>query len=268
MSWWGKILGGIFGYLVNGPFTALLGFMLGHGLDSLGQSNHKKAIRREKIAAYTARANYFSATFYVMGHICKADGRVTAEEIRLASLIMDRMGLTGPQREKAISLFNKGKNPSFPIEPVLEKLRDACLTHKNLLRMFMEIQIMAAMADGELSALERQLLMKISERLGILPMEYRRIEDRVRITMNISDRTSKTEQSKTDESLANAYAFLGIDHDASDREVKRAYRRMLSQHHPDKLVSKGLPEEMIKLASKKTHEIRQAYELICASRGL
>ena len=268
MSWWGKILGGIFGYLVNGPFTALLGVLLGHALDSLGAVNRKKAAHRQKVSAYAARANYFSATFSVMGHVSKVDGHVSADEIRVATLVMDRMSLTRSQREKAISLFNHGKKSEFPIDRILKKLRGACLTHKNLLRMFMEIQIMAAMADGDLSSVERRLLLQISEHLGILRMEYQRIEDRVRVTMKVAGKEEVNEYTHSEKALHNAYTFLGIKKDVSDREIKKAYRRLLSKHHPDKLVSKGLPEEMLKHASQQTHEIRQAYEVICAAREI
>ena len=271
MSWWGKVLGGIFGYLVNGPVGALLGALLGHALDSLGavsKKSKKKFVRKQKLSAYAAQANYFSATFSVMGHVSKVDGHVTADEIRVATQVMDRMGLTKPQREKAISLFNEGKSSSFPIENVLMKLRDSCLSQKSLLRMFMEIQLMAAMADGDLSVIERALLLQISERLGILRMEYQRIEERVRVAMNIADNGGVGEHTHSEKTIHNAYTFLGIKKSVSDREVKKAYRRLLSQHHPDKLVSKGLPEEMMKLATQKTHEIRQAYEVICAARGI
>ena len=271
MSWWGKILGGIFGYLANGPFGALFGALLGHALDSLGtvSSNSKRrTAHRQKISAYTTKANYFSSTFYIMGHVCKADGHVSADEIRVATMIMDRMGLDKSQREKAILLFNEGKKPSFPVNQVLKKLRDSCLSQKNLLRMFMEIQIMSAMADGELSKVERQLLLHISERLGILQTEYQRIEDRVRVAMNLTDKEEVGERTHSGKSIRDAYTYLGVNKGASDREVKKAYRRLLSQHHPDKLVSKGLPEEMMKLATQKTHEIIQAYEVICVARGI
>ena len=269
MSWWGKILGGIFGYLVNGPFTALLGALLGHALDSLGSVGKKKSVRKKKISAYTAKANYFSSTFSIMGHVSKVDGHVTEDEIRVATMVMDRMGLTKPQREKAISLFNEGKSPSFPVDQTLMRLRDSCLSQKNLLRMFMEIQIMAAIADGEISPLEQRLLLKISQRLGILRMEYQRIEDRVRVAMQSNTRNESVgDRTHSERTIRDAYTYLGISKEVSDRDVKRAYRRLLSQHHPDKLVSKGLPEEMMKLAAQKTHEIRQAYEVICTARGI
>jgi len=267
MSWWGKILGGIFGYLINGPFTALLGALLGHFVDTLGNNTtQSKPSRRHKNPAFTARSNYFSSTFYVMGHVCKADGHISADEIRVAREVMERMELTKPQCERAIGLFNEGKSPAFPVDQVLKKLRTSCSSQKNLLRMFMEIQIMAAMADGDLSVVEHRLLLQISERLGIPRQEYQHIERRVRIAMGISDKADHQEYSNGENKLREAYIFLGIKEKASDRDVKKAYRRLLSQHHPDKLVSKGLPEEMMKLATQKTHEIRQAYEVICTAR--
>lgn len=268
MSWWGKILGGIFGYLINGPFTALLGALLGHALDSLGQVGQKKPTQKQKVSSYAAQANYFSSTFSVMGHVSKVDGHVSVDEIRVATLVMDRMGLSKQQREKAISLFNQGKNKSFPIEQTLKRLRDSCLSQKNLLRMFMEIQIMAAIADGEISTVERHLLLQISQQLGILRMEYERIEDRVRVAMQSAGSEQVGERTHNERTIRDAHVMLGIKKDATDREVKKAYRRLLSQHHPDKLVSKGLPEEMMKLATQKTHEIRQAYEVICTARGI
>ena len=71
----------------------------------------------------------------------------------------------------------------------------------------------------------------------------------------------------TEAQLSSAYALLNVAEDASDAEIKKAYRRLLSQHHPDKLVAKGLPEEMMKMAAEKTHQIRKAYEIIREQRG-
>lgn len=269
MSWWGKILGGIFGYLVDGPVTALLGALVGHALDSLGSSGRKKnPTKKQKVSSYAAQANYFSSTFSVMGHVSKVDGHVSVNEIRVATLVMDRMGLSKGQREKAISLFNQGKKKSFPLEKTLKVLRDSCMSQKNLLRMFMEIQIMAAMADGEVTSVERHLLLQISQQLGILRMEYERIEGRVRVAMQSTGNEPVGERTHGESTIRDAYTMIGVNKEATDREVKKAYRRLLSQHHPDKLVSKGLPEEMMKLATEKTHEIRQAYEVICTARGI
>jgi len=68
--------------------------------------------------------------------------------------------------------------------------------------------------------------------------------------------------------LGEAYRALGVEPDASDKEVKTAYRRLMNQHHPDKLVSRGLPDSMLESAKERTREIRAAYELIRERRGI
>ena len=85
---------------------------------------------------------------------------------------------------------------------------------------------------------------------------------------NTSQRTQRRLLSKLYINIKDAYKVLGVQNDASDAEVKKAYRRLMSQHHPDKLVSKGLPDEMIRIATDRTHEIRKAYENIRSNRGL
>jgi len=74
------------------------------------------------------------------------------------------------------------------------------------------------------------------------------------------------QQQSSEEALKEAYAVLGVTSAASDGEVKKAYRRQMNEHHPDKLVSKGMPEEMVKMATEKTQEIKAAYELVVAQR--
>ena len=139
------------------------------------------------------------------------------------------------------------------------------------LSMFMEIQLQAAYADGQITALEEQLLLDICRKLGIPEMLFRGLERMIQAELHFAGagRTGGAKGAPVDTgpSLEDAYAILNVSADASDGEVKKAYRRQLSQHHPDKLVAKGLPEEMMKLAATKTHEIRQAYELIGSARG-
>lgn len=271
MSWWGKILGGIFGYLIDGPVTALLGAALGHAVDSLGGMSNKMSAknrfgnRQTQNSAYIAQATFFTSTFSVMGYVCKADGVVSEEEIDVATQIMDSMELTKSQREKAIKLFNEGKSASFPLISVLDKLRHTCVLKKQLVRNFMELQISVAFADGELSASERHLLLEIAQRVGILRMEYERIEEQVRVNMNMA---SKGAASSTSSSLKDAYLLLGVKQSISDGELKKTYRRLLSQNHPDKLVSQDVNEEKMKQATEKTQQIRQAYEIICNARGI
>ncbi|WP_419582180.1 co-chaperone DjlA [Thiolapillus sp.] len=267
MSWWGKLAGGAFGFMLGGPLGALLGALLGavlgHNLDKGLDMEASSASPQEQERIQTA---FFTATFSVMGHLAKADGRVSPEEIAQARAVMAHMNLDADMRRAAIDLFNQGKLQGFPLDGVLQQFRQECRRRTTLIQMFMEIQIQAAYADGRLDPAEDRLLLHISGKLGIPEFLYRQLERMIRAQMNFGD-SGRGHQPKSGPTLADAYAVLNISADASDAEVKKAYRRLTSQHHPDKLVAKGLPEEMMQITAKKTHEIRQAYEIIKEARG-
>ena len=182
---------------------------------------------------------------------------------------MQEMSLDAPMRQAAIELFNQGKAPGFDLDAVLDQFRRECHGRRTLIGMFVEIQLQAAYADGSLDDAEDALLREICARLGVSEFDYHRLERMVRAERGFDGRGDqhRTAASTGRPSLEQAYAVLGVASNASDADVKRAYRRLLSQHHPDKLVSKGLPEEMMKVATQKTHEIRQAYEYIREARG-
>ena len=261
MSWWGKLLGGTFGYMLGGPLGAIIGAALGHNLDSrvdsLGSDSGGPS-GRERI-----QTAFFTATFSVMGHLAKADGRVSEDEIRLAQIVMEQMQLPPQLKKLARKLFNEGKQPGFPLDDILDQLKRECRYQHTLLRMFIEVQLQAAYADGVIHPAERKLLHHICHRLGFSRAELERLEAMIRAAGNFHGAPGGYQSA---EDLSRAYAVLNVSPDASDDDVKRAYRRLMNQHHPDKLVAKGLPEEMMKLATEKTREIRQAYEQIKAAR--
>jgi DnaJ like chaperone protein len=257
MAWWGTLLGGTLGFMFGGPLGALLGAALGRnfdqGLKASGTAGGYGAGQQERV-----QAAFFAATFSVMGHIAKADGKVTPDEIRAAESFMARMQLDAQQRKAAIELFNAGKRDDFELHAVLAQFRQECHRRRNLVQMFLEIQIATAMADGHLHASEKRILFTIGEQLGF---------DRAAIEhlFNFVDSGAAMDSGKA--SLSDAYEILGVSRDASDAEVKKAYRRLMNQHHPDKLAAKGLPEEMMKLATEKTQEIKSAYEQVKKSRA-
>ena len=271
MSWWGKLVGGAFGFMLGGPLGALLGVALGHnfdkGLKALPDDSAFATGDRERV-----QTAFFTATFAVMGRIAKADGRVSQEEIRMAEAIMAQMSLDAAKRQAAIKLFQQGKSEGFDLDAVLEQFRRECHGRSTLLGMFVEIQLQAAYADGRLDPSEDRLLLQICSRLGLSEFDYRRFERMVRAQQGFSGRADAGDSGRgrgasAGPSLSEAYQVLGVDRAASDADIKRAYRRLISRHHPDKLVSKGLPEEMMKVAAQKTQEIRQAYERIREARG-
>lgn len=258
MAWWGTLLGGTLGYMFGGPLGALLGAALGRNFDrGILQTDRHAGFdpgQQERV-----QAAFFAATFSVMGHVAKADGRVTPDEISATESIMTRMQLGPAQRKAAIQLFNEGKKATFPLADVLSQFRQECHRRFSLLQMFMEIQIATAMADGSIHPAERRIIQNIGAQLGFSHAE---LEHLFRMEHGARPGTTGTPP------VAEAYETLGIERTASDAEVKTAYRRLMNQHHPDKLIAKGLPEEMIRIATEKTQQIKQAYEQIRKERGM
>ena len=263
MSWWGKLVGGAFGFMLGGPLGAILGAALGHNFDKGVRGLTEEAL--DPGEQQRVQMAFFTATFSVMGAVSKADGRVSPEEIRLAEIVMREMDLDAEMKKTAKRLFGEGKQEQFPLDDVLQQFRYECHRRVTLMQMFLEIQLQAAYADGTLDPAELSLLKHICQQLGISEFVFRQLEQRVRAERH----HSQAPGSATGEmSLKDAYAILNIKSNTTDTEVKKAYRRLISQHHPDKLVAKGLPEEMMKIASQKTHEIKLAYEKIKQHRNM
>ena len=265
MRWWGKIIGAFFGHLFGGLWGAIFGVFLGHqfdrrlsGLSFGGMNSPFNFANREQVQAV-----FFRATFHIMGKLAKADGHITNAEIRLAEQVITQLGLSAAMRADAIRMFNEGKADQFDLPSTVQELAGVCRGRPGLLQTFLEIELQAAYADGNLDPAEDQLLIQVCSMLGVSEGRYRRIERMVQASRGFNNNRGQT---NTGPSLKEAYALLGVNSQATVAEVKKAYRRLLSQHHPDKLVSKGLPEEMMQVAARKTHAIKQAYEVIKQQR--
>lgn len=272
MRFLGKIIGAIFGWLLAGPIGMIIGIFIGHLFDQGLETYWQKPLQFG--GSGEAQQAFFKATFLLMGHIAKADGRVSEKEIQAARSIMSRMGLSEQQRQRAIELFEQGKNPSFNATVVLDDLIRECHHNKILLRLFLELQMQTALADGMISPQKQRILQTICQRFGFPPLNFV-------FSTNYFDFGSHTRQedqrqynyqghyrSSNQSSLQEAYQILGVNSSVTDVEAKRAYRKLMSQHHPDKLMAKGLPEEMVKLATEKTQKIKAAYDRICEARGI
>lgn len=260
MSWWGKLLGGTFGFMAGGPLGAILGASLGHNFDkgfgALGGAAANAGVEQIQSA-------FFTATFSMMGHLAKSDGQVSRAEIAVAESVMQQMRLDAHQKQVAKSLFERGKQADFPVAEVLKQFRAECHRRRNLLQMFLEILIATALADGDLHQAERRMLEYAAGELGFNQQEFLHILQRLQAGRHMHGRP----QHNPAAALSDAYKLLGVSRNAPDDEVKKAYRRLMSQHHPDKLVAKGLPQEMMDLANQKTMEIKAAYELVKNARA-
>ena len=271
MRIWGKVLGTFFGFLLGNIFGALLGLWIGHRFD------RGMGIRGafQRAPSQQQQAVFFHATFAVMGHIAKASGQVTEHEIRVASNLMDRMRLAGEQRVRAQESFRLGKESDFPLRETLAEFRQASLGQRDILRFFLEVQLQAAFADGKVEANERAILQTIADELGFSRIELARILAMAEAQMNFFHRQQQggqgqqyRQEAPSQDRLKDAYQLLGVSESDSDQEIKQAYRKEMSKHHPDKLAAKGLPPEMMEMAKEKTQEIQQAWEWIREARGI
>lgn len=272
MRWTGKVFGGVVGLLTGGFPGAAIGALLGHLFDHAAEEPGEDDTRTRVPPAETA-AQFFRSTFRIMGHVAKSDGRVSEQEIEAARSVMTSLRLDPSQVSMAIEEFTHGKQRTFDLAEELAALRKALAGRPDLVRIFMEIQIRAALAGNNLEHAARRAVNRVAMSLGVSMFEIAQIEAVLRIRRGDFRREQATSSdggaaARTAHQLELAYQVLGVSANASDEEVVKAYRRQLSRHHPDKLKANGLPESMIEHAKERTQQIIEAYELIRERRGM
>lgn len=269
MHYWGKIIGVILAIVSGlGFWGALVGLIIGHGFD-------KASIQRKFAGRMNKRDRqiiFFASTFQILGHLTKSKGRVTETDIQLATNLMDRMQLHGETRKAAQQAFREGKSPNFPLRDVLKQLRMACYGRFDLIQMFLEIQLQAAFADGQLHPNERKVLFIIAEELGISKVQFEQFLDMIQSGRQFGQGYSQQQsggyyQQSNGPTLEDACKVLGVSPSDDPTKIKRAYRKLMSEHHPDKLVAKGLPPEMMEIAKQKAQSIQAAYDLVKKKLG-
>jgi DnaJ like chaperone protein len=259
--WWGKIIGGVLGLFKGGISGVLIGVLFGHLVDRF-IAGFAGVSRTQEV--------FFDALFSALGHLSKADGQVTQAEIGMVESLMQRMGIGGDDRQRAIRLFNQGKQPGFDLEAALQPFMQYSAMRMDMRQMFLEVLVEAAFSSGSVSQEEANILRRVAQRLHIpgqvfaAMMNARSGAGAGGAWYGAGGRRS-TLRSTGD--LDQAYAKLGLKRSATDAEVKKAYRKLVSQYHPDKLVSRGLPEEMMEMAKTRVREINTAYDEIKQSRG-
>jgi DnaJ like chaperone protein len=270
MQWIGKAVGGLIGLMTGGPAGALIGVVVGHQFDAASTP----AIGRGPAGASETTATqigdrFFRAAFQVMGHVAKADGRVSEQEIQAARAVMSELRLSPDQVQVAIACFTQGKSAQFVLRTALDGLYSACGGRPDLMRAFVEIQIRAALMGNDLQPTSRALLQNIATRLGLGGIEFAHIEAVLRMRRGGYAGGRGGGPAVDEESrLAQAYKVLECTPQNSKEELSLAYRRQLSRHHPDKLKANGLPESMIEHAKQRTQQIIEAWELVRERRGI
>lgn len=283
MIWTGKlILGGLAYLIFHHPVALLIGVILGHQLDKKAQQIQAYNPFRPTPPREREQLNHalLEAVFSILGHLAKADGRVSEKEIAQAEALMTRMGLGDGKRRQAIQYFNLGKQADFPLDQVVAKFRHQTRYRKMVVLSFLEMLVSATLADGQLHPAEERILLRVAQGLGIPPAQFQQILSMLMAQASFSrgaygdyqrGHYQQSQQAGTayrsGQRLDSAYAVLGLAATATDAEIKRAYRKLMSRHHPDKLAAQGLGEEAIRDANEKAAKISQAYELIKQHRG-
>ena len=248
MSWFGKIMGGTIGLLFGGPLGAVAGATLGHfAFDKTAEApayGQKRLNRTEQI-----QAAYFISLFSVLGKFAKIDGVVTRDEIAVIDRFLQQMGITGTERDFAIGIFNDAKDSPYTIQDFAGQFYEVSRHQQALLYSFIDLLFQLALADGR-----------------VHPAEEHAIDDMRRI-FGISDTEFAGIQGRYVDDAEKYYTVLNCTAACTDEEIKKQYKKLAKDFHPDTIIAKGLPEEFVAFATKRFQDIQGAYEKIKKKRG-
>jgi DnaJ like chaperone protein len=245
----------LLGLLIGGFRGLIVGFVVGFAASWILRNVLVKRLA-------TVQEHFLESAFAVMGALSKADGVVTRDEIATAESMFERLRLSAEMREKAKAAFNRGKTPDFDLDAEVATFARVAHGQRMLLVLFLQIQCAAIAGDGNIHPAEHQMLVRIARLLGLSEADLAQLEAMLRTGAG-----GPSGRPSSQSTLDDAYQALGLASSATDAEIKRAYRRLMSQNHPDKLAGKGLPESMRELAEERTREINTAYETIKEARG-
>ncbi|GAB5452975.1 MAG: co-chaperone DjlA [Halioglobus sp.] len=260
----GKIVAGLIGLLTGGFFGLVIGLIVGHFFDralgSVFAFASPENLRR-------IRDNFFETTFLLSGYLAKSDGRVSEAEIAHTEQMFVQMGLSAQQRQRAIELFRQGSGADFQLEQVVTAFVQTSGAQRQLQQTLLLFLISLAHADQSVKPAEHAALVRIA---GLMGIDARQLDMLLQMAAAQGQFHSQgaTSSGAPVDRIQEAYTALGVDSAISDKELKRAYRKLMSQNHPDKLIAKGVPEDMIRLATERSQEIQAAYEVLRKHRGM
>jgi len=252
------LIGAIIGFFTGGPIGVLVGGFAGY---VAGQALQRFVIGGLRVA----QTALIESVFAVMGALCKVDSVVTRDEIKAVENIFRMLHLDDEQRLQAKAAFGKGKQPDFDLDAAVDRFAAISRGRAPLVQLFLQLQCMAVAADGHVHPAEHNMLVRIAGRLGLTEADVAQLESLLRAAT--SGAAGGPSDKPPQDRLADAYVALGVTPDAAPADIKRAYRKLISKNHPDKLAARGLPESMRAVAEERSREINTAYDLIKSSRG-
>ncbi len=255
----GAFIGAIIGaYLMHSFVGALIGGFIGWLITSQARAARPRA-------SFDA---VIEPLFGLLGAVAKADGRVSEAEIAVAERLMSRMGLDGDRRRHAVASFNAGKQSGYDIDATLSRLRQWAGGRRDHAITILDVVVDTALAEG-VGERKMQMLRQLAAALRISEMELMAVMAMKGYAWNPSGGRGPGGgyvPPRRAPSGPDPYAVLGVQRDADDRAIKRAYRKLISEHHPDRLGD--LPEDLRRRAEQRASDINAAYERIKSERGL
>jgi DnaJ like chaperone protein len=247
MSVWGKVIGGVAGFALGGPLGALIGAYAGHKMDRAREGD-PTYIGSSDTNQQTRQVAFTMAIIVLSAKMAKADGVVTREEVeafkRVFHIPTEEMSCVG-------KLFDEAREDSQGFEPYAEQIAQMFAREPVILEELLGGLFHIARADGVVHPSELDFLSRVSVIFGFSKRDFERLQ------------ASYNNQEKTD-----SYEVLGVKKDATDAEVKKVYRELIVENHPDKLMAQGLPQEFIDLANEKMAAINSAYDNIKKQRRI
>lgn len=241
MAWTGKIIGGVLGSLISPVFGTAIGAAIGHQFD--------KGSDRAKTAAVAIQTAFFGC----LAKMARADGQITKNEINAVEQIMARLGYTGERRKAAIDIFRKAKDDPHTAADYLNQLASIVQFNPQIAMTFLGALHAVAQADGFIHPNEREILLKAERAFRLRP-------GTVDAMLGGAPRTRAS-------AVDSAYKVLDCTPDMSDDEIKKVWRQKCLEYHPDKLASKGLPDEFMQYAHDQLAKVNEAYDTIKKARA-
>lgn len=246
----GKIVGGTIGFALGGPLGAIAGAVFGHAFDSSttdlqdNQSQYFSNIEATQLA-------FFVSAFSMLAKLTRVDGRVSHEEMDAIEGFATRdLHLSNEDKQVAYNIFRTALESPAGFDDFALQFYQHFQNQPRLIEMMIDILLRVSVADSDLNSSEERLILNAVRIFGLSRQRY----EQLRAAHAGSDRSG--------------YAVLGCEPGDSDDVIKRRYRKLVQDYHPDKIAGKGLPEEFNQLAHDKFREIQNAYETIKKERNL
>lgn len=208
---------------------------------------------------------FVRALFGCMGHLAKSDGRVSEDEIHAARLVMHRLGLSPAGVRKAIGWFEDGKRRGFPLVQTVREVRRVSARSAGKRTLFLRLLLEVVLAKPSLRKEERAKIWTVCSELDIGRVELAQLEAMIRAQKGFKRSPAGDADAAR---VRNAYATLGVDPDASNDQIKKAYRRLMNRNHPDKISGSNPEAAVLAEAERRTREVRSAYEMLKARRSI